>query len=183
MSSWVTPRRTRRQHASRTARLVILKVGLSVVFNNLFQADPSCLYFTYFQDTTVCSMYQTCPISDNSCHDCFSGDVSCSYECDRQGNYSIEKACVNFMSHFPPLGFCDGSSVAIDVTSTREDCITECKDNQFCEWWSFDNRDGFCTLLSSCTALDLSCATCISGQKQCSAEGPTEPPPPPPNGI
>lgn len=46
------------------------------------QQDPTCSYFSFFEETGVCSLYETCDFSD-ACTGCVSGDSDCSgVQCD-----------------------------------------------------------------------------------------------------
>ena len=44
---------------------------------NLCKDDSSCAWFTYFRAPSECVLYFDCPMIDETCEDCFSGERSC----------------------------------------------------------------------------------------------------------
>lgn len=68
-------------------------------------------------------------------------------------------------------GFCVGQSVGAFPSVTYEECTQGCADMDGCEAYTFDNADGFCTLYSTCNAVDSNCNTCLSGEKACHVRG------------
>ena len=56
------------------------------------------------------------------------------------------------------------------MKDSKEDCLTYCQDTINCKWFTFDQSQGSgsCTLFSECTSWDGGCATCISGEQDCS---------------
>ncbi len=65
-------------------------------------------------------------------------------------------------------GSCIGNSLSYDVLSTEDACLEKCKENGSCNWFTYDEFDGACVLLTECFNLDQNgCGTCWSGQVQC----------------
>ena len=44
---------------------------------NLCKDDSSCAWFTYFRAPSECVLYFDCPMIDETCEDCVSGERSC----------------------------------------------------------------------------------------------------------
>ena len=43
---------------------------------------------------------------------------------------------------------------------------SRCKANDACQWYSYNRREEICYQFSSCPSLN-SCATCVSGERNC----------------
>ncbi len=65
-------------------------------------------------------------------------------------------------------GSCEGGTVSVEVVEREGDCLERCKVVDGCDWFTFDDSDGACILLTACTQIDSDeCDTCWSGQRQC----------------
>ena len=73
--------------------------------------------------------------------------------------------CSGYQCSIP--GFCEGNLVLALDSSGKDLCITACKENSQCNWWSYNGADNVCALLSTCAIIDEACTTCVSGQKDC----------------
>ena len=103
---------------------------------------------------TECYLFETCiELSTTGCDDdCISGEETC-----------------------PPLtcseyGICNGPQIGINQqVSTEDDCLSLCKDNHECFWYSYNATEQSCSLMSACDEVD-SCNNdiCTYGQKKCS---------------
>jgi hypothetical protein len=50
------------------------------------QNQDGCNWFTYFNPSHICQIFNDCKSLDQDCTDCVSGEVSCSaYQCDIEG--------------------------------------------------------------------------------------------------
>ena len=68
-------------------------------------------------------------------------------------------------------GYCFGSNVGISSCPTAEDCLRRCKQNDACEWFTFQSDEKICSLTSDCKFVDETCGeTCVHGPKNCQAE-------------
>ena len=54
---------------------------------------------------------------------------------------------------------------------TAEDCLRRCKQNNECEWFTFQSDEKICSLTSDCKFVDETCGdACVHGPKTCQAE-------------
>ena len=63
-------------------------------------------------------------------------------------------------------GQCEGSFVDLTISNTKEECFDFCSANPNCNFFTFDVEDKSCTLFGD-RALDLSCISCVSAEKDC----------------
>ncbi len=47
------------------------------------------------------------------------------------------------------------------------ECLEACKDNGYCNWFTYATIDDRCKMFESCPDLDMSCNTCVSGHTEC----------------
>ena len=59
----------------------------------------------------------------------------------------------------------------ISSTSSKEECLKNCKDNSKCNWFTYIPKINACELFYNCTSLDTSCTACLSGERNCEEDG------------
>lgn len=65
-------------------------------------------------------------------------------------------------------GECMGKTLEHDgITDTNEDCLKLCKSTPMCEWFTFYKKFSKCILFKSCSKVDSTCETCVSGEVSC----------------
>ena len=117
----------------------------------LCKSRPDCNWFTFSPVDTICHIFKTCARLDlEICPDCRSGQRNCSEpKCNLQGE-------------------CNGMVVEHSVmTYTARDCLKLCKSTSRCSWYTFYKEYYKCILFESCSTIDSTCGTCVSGQKAC----------------
>ena len=118
------------------------------------QADSDCQWYSYDPADGACNAFSDCPsLETDACPNCVSGEDECeAYTCFVPGE------CLGF--------FLDH----IDLTSADE-CLQECKGNNFCEWFTFFEESNICYLYSTCNEIDQECQNCVTGEDECDAQG------------
>jgi len=116
-----------------------------------------CEFISFDNSTKICTETSTCPTVDSSCSDCrwmpkVCGNEGCG-DCIEQGT-------------------CFGDVVTVDFHDSVCDCKRDCENLSGCNFWTFDEADEICTLMSNCDGgTGDSCLTCSWGPKECPAEG------------
>ncbi len=67
-------------------------------------------------------------------------------------------------------GECIGNTFFLTEAEDLEECLQDCKDNLGCRWFtfhSFKTPKSMCILYYDCPTLDMTCDTCISGERRC----------------
>ncbi len=67
-------------------------------------------------------------------------------------------------------GRCQGVLIDEVPVLTGNDCMDLCKADSNCLWFTYNSLDNACTLLQDCQQLDPACGSCLTGQRQCSAQ-------------
>jgi len=69
-------------------------------------------------------------------------------------------------------GLCFGTLLKEFSVENRVECKNECRKDQTCAWFTFDEMNQKCKLNIDCTELNFDvCPSCFSGQEQCGNEG------------
>jgi hypothetical protein len=70
-------------------------------------------------------------------------------------------------------GQCQGNLISIAASSSKDECLQQCKDAEGCGWFTFlakNEKKHSCILYRDCPAIDESCSNCISGESRCEVE-------------
>jgi len=70
-------------------------------------------------------------------------------------------------------GQCQGNVISIEASSSKDECLQQCKDTEGCKWFTFlakNEAKDSCILYRDCTTIDESCSNCISGESRCKEE-------------
>ena len=61
----------------------------------------------------------------------------------------------------------DKSVIETISANSRDRCLEKCKDEDNCEWFTFDSLAGNCTLYQGSCGNVTQCEACVSGQEAC----------------
>ena len=65
-------------------------------------------------------------------------------------------------------GQCIDVIIGIEDVSKENTCIKLCHDTEDCQYWTFHDVDGICSLFANCSKIDsTTCPSCIHGEKYC----------------
>ena len=124
------------------------------------QETSECSNFTWHTPDSptvghLCTLHTSCEITP--CEHCLSGPASCT--CSSSGACRPDNGGTNILS-------------AVAGVQTEDECGAVCTDTTSCESYTWYNIDhpllgGTCMLFSSCSQLDTSCTSCVSGHLNC----------------
>ena len=111
-----------------------------------------CNYFTYYEETLSCHLYENCPILNVNRTDATSGDSDC---------VSLEPTCFE-------QGQCLGTYISEFESQSALDCLNSCNNYEpdVCGWWTFHKDESRCDLTLDCPTV-LPCTTCSFGENGC----------------
>ncbi len=117
----------------------------------LCKSKPDCNWFT--SKGSSCQLFKNCYALDlEICPDCISG----------------EKDCIMYKPKCNIQGECAGKTIENnEIADSAEDCLKLCKSISTCNWFTFYKQFSKCVLFKSCTTIDPSRKTCISGERLC----------------
>lgn len=64
-------------------------------------------------------------------------------------------------------GLCLGTTLTSSSQVDKAGCVELCQVTTGCEYYSYDNSDGYCGIYSNCPIVDPTCLTCTSGENEC----------------
>jgi len=80
----------------------------------------------------------------------------------------IIKTCLHLGLVCWESGLCYGDKLLNLEASTEIECRDQCRDDNDCNWFTFDEIDHFCFLYDTCEEIDEpSCISCVSGEEAC----------------
>merc|ERR1711973_176121 len=123
----------------------------------LCQNRDFCNYWSYDQDSRICTGLGNCDSFDGSCFQCISGNRDCGSE-------------PPDLCHEPSN--CLGGTTVPDgvfAEDSEEDCIRKCRDEETCQWSSYNAAEEVCVLTIDCPALDP-CSNCTHSPRSCYPE-------------
>ena len=133
------------------------------------QQNSECSDFTWHNLDSptagrLCTLHTSCQTTP--CEHCVSGPASCT--CSSPGACKPEDGGVNLLS-------------AVAGVQTEEECGAVCTDTTSCKSYTWYNLNdtllgGTCMLFSSCSQVDTSCTSCVSGHLNCLPSCNTLPP-------
>lgn len=133
---------------------------LGKVINNEYlcrkecQLNPSCRWFTYFEKSNYCQLYENCAkLNEQSCSNCLSGEKEC---------LTREIKCKLAVK-------CTKTPFSSSSTQNIEDCLRLCKEEARCKLFTYNNHLKSCEFFASCGELSK-CSDCISGHYKCNVE-------------
>ena len=117
----------------------------------MFQENDECQWFTFFGKLQhTCVLFANCTAIDTTnCDQCVSGERECQ-----------PLAC--FVQ-----GQCEGLLDFGLETNSATECLDVCQSFDQCTWFTYKPEVQLCLLYQTCTTLDETCTTCISGQQGC----------------
>ena len=109
-----------------------------------------CNWYSFNPQTQICEFLDNCDdIQTDTCPNCVSGQVSCPiYECNLHG-------------------LCMGNIVDSSIENSKHDCLTNCRNNPNCHWFSYSKNLKTCLLFSTCPSLNENEVDYVSGQAEC----------------
>jgi hypothetical protein len=65
------------------------------------------------------------------------------------------------------VGRCQDVAVGASSADSYSDCLKLCQGDADCHWFTFFGSNGNCVEFANCTLIDLTCADCLLGHRDC----------------
>ena len=83
--------------------------------------------------------------------------------------FAGDRECEELMCHLP--GACIDIIIALEHVNSKNQCITACKEEPLCDYWTYKDSTGQCSMYEDCPETDTTgCPSCVSGEKGCPIE-------------